>query len=187
MRSDHCLRPQRLICAALIGVGCVRMASALPAGTGLNGASLAAAAVQWILCGGPLILLALLNCDMQKRLPDIDSLFRKCSYIALAGSSLFVAASLRFFIGLELVPAFAVVLAGLALTLCGAMLLEWLLRDIHLDGPLPCESVLMARLPALQEIVTGSAWRGGTQWVVELPPGGALTKTASSPHSCSVA
>jgi hypothetical protein len=129
MRSDRCdlkgrsaKRPQRLICAALISVGCVRMALALSAGTGL-----------------------------------------------------------------DVVPTFAVALAGLALTLSGAMLLEWLPRDIHLDGPLPCENVLMARLPALQEIVTGSAWRGGTQWVVKLPSGGALTKTASNPHSCSVA
>jgi hypothetical protein len=55
------------------------MALALPAGTVLYGANLAAAAVQWILCAGSLILLAPFNCDMQKRLPGIGSLFRKSS------------------------------------------------------------------------------------------------------------
>ena len=151
------LRPQRLI-RALIGVGCVRMALALPAASGPFGASVASAAVQCILCAGSLILLALLDWDVLERLPGIGSLYRKSSYAALAGSLLLIAASLRLFIGLDAVQAFAAALAGLALTLLGLMPLEWLLRDIRLDGPLPCESVVVARLGALQEIVAGSAW-----------------------------
>src|ERR1039458_9151559 len=177
------LRPQRLI-RALIGVGCVRMALALPAASGPFGASVASAAVQCILCAGSLILLALLDWDVLERLradagqalllalldwdvlerlPGIGSLYRKSSYAALAGSLLLIAASLRLFIGLDAVQAFAAALAGLALTLLGLMPLEWLLRDIRLDGPLPCESVVVARLGALQEIVAGSAWGTGTR------------------------
>ena len=166
------LRPQRLI-RALIGVGCVRMALALPAASGPFGASVASAAVQCILCAGSLILLALLDWDVLERFPGIGSLYRKSSYAALAGSLLLLAASLRLFIGLDAVPAFAAALAGLALTLLGLMPVEWLLRDIRLDGPLPCESVVVARLGALQEIVAGSAWGTGNPWIVKLPPGDA--------------
>lgn len=155
------LRPQRLI-RVLIGVCCVRMALALPAGSGPFEVSLAATAVQLILCAGSLILLALLNWDVQERLPGIGSLFRGCSYAALAGSILLSAASLRLFIGLDAVPAFAVALAGLTLTLIGAMLLEWLVNDVCPDGPLPCESVVMARLGAFREIVQGITRRAGT-------------------------
>jgi hypothetical protein len=138
------------------------MALALPAGSGPFGVSLAATAVQWILCAGSLILLALLDWDVQERLPGIGSLCRGCSYAALAGSVLLSAASLRLFIGLDAVPAFAAALAGLTLTLIGAMLLEWLVSDVRPDGPLPCESVVVARLGAFREIVEGIARRAGT-------------------------
>jgi hypothetical protein len=134
---------------------------AFPVGRGSIGVSLAAAAVQWVLCAGTLILLALLDGDVQERLPGIGSLFRGCSYAAVAGSLLIGAASLRPFIGLDAAPACAAALSGLALTLIGAMLLDWLLRDVRLDGPPPCESVVMARLGALQEIVAGNAWGPG--------------------------
>ena len=154
------LRPQRLI-RVLIGVGCVRMALALPAASGPFGVRVASVAVQCILCASSLILLALLDWDVLERFPGIGSLYRKSSYAALAGSLLLLAASLRLFIGLDAVPAFAAALAGLALTLLGLMPVEWLLRDIRLDGPLPCESVVVARLGALQEIVAGSAWGTG--------------------------
>src|ERR1017187_9073529 len=94
------LRPQRLI-RALIGVGCVRMALALPAASGPFGVSVASAAVQCILCAGSLILLALLDWDVLERFPGIGSLYRKSSYAALAGSLPLIAASLRLFIGLD--------------------------------------------------------------------------------------
>ena len=81
--------------------------------------------------------------------------------LALSLSLLIGAASLRPFIGLDAAPACAAALSGLALTLIGAMLLDWLLRDVRLDGPPPCESVVMARLGALQEIVAGNAWGPG--------------------------
>src|ERR1035441_5273532 len=79
------LRPQRLI-RALIGVGCVRMALALPAASGPFGVSVVSAAAQCILCAGSLILLALLDWDVLERFPGIGSLYRKSSYAALAGS-----------------------------------------------------------------------------------------------------
>ncbi|MGD0774930.1 MAG: hypothetical protein ABSC05_19115 [Candidatus Solibacter sp.] len=120
------------------------------------------AAVQLILCAGSLILLALLDCEVLERLPGIDSVLRKSSYAALAGSLLLIAASLRLFIGLDTAVAVAAALAGLALTLLSVMPLEWLLRDIRLDGPLPCESALIAQLGALQEILAGGAWGTGT-------------------------
>jgi hypothetical protein len=150
-KSRFGLRPQILI-RALIGAGCVRVGLALSAGSGPFGASLAATAVQWISCAGSLILLALLDWDVQKHHPGIGSLFRACSFAALAGSLLPSAASLRLLMGL------GAALAGLALTLSSAMLLEWLVTDVRLDGPLPCESVVLARLAALNEIVQGSAW-----------------------------
>ena len=133
-------RPLGLI-RALVGAGCVRVALALPAGSGPVGASPAATAVQWISCTISLILLAMLHRDVQARLPGIGSLFRGCSYAALAGSLLPGAASLLFFGGLGGAPALAAALAGLALTLLGAMPLEWLVRDVRVDGPLPGESV----------------------------------------------
>lgn len=173
MRSPRCdpksrfgLRPQILI-RGLIGAGCVRVGLALSAGSGPFGASLAATAVQWISCAGSLILLALLDWDVQKHHPGIRSLFRACSFAALAGSLLPSAASLRLLMGLGAVPALAAALAGLALTLSSAMLLEWLVRDVRLDGPLPCESVVLARLAALNEIVQGSAW--GRRSLTPLP------------------
>jgi hypothetical protein len=141
MRSPRCdpksrfgLRPQILI-RALIGAGCVRVGLALSAGSGPFGASLAATAVQWISCAGSLILLALLDWDVQKHHPGIGSLFRACSFAALAGSLLPSAASLRLL--------------------------------FRLDGPLPCESVVLARLAALIEIVQGSAW--GRRSLTPLP------------------
>ena len=156
-------RPLGLI-RALVGAGCVRVALALPAGSGPVGASPAATAVQWISCTISLILLAMLHRDVQARLPGIGSLFRGCSYAALAGSLLPGAASLLFFGGLGGAPALAAAVAGLALTLLGAMPLEWLVRDVRVDGPLPGESLMMARLGALNQIVEGSAW-GGRQGV----------------------
>ena len=133
---------------------------ALPARSGPFGVSIGAAspAVQWTLCAGSLILLALLNWDVRERLPGIASLFRTYSNVALAGSLLPTAASLRIFTGLDAIPAFAATLAGLTLTLLGALLLQWLVSDVRLDGPLPSESVVMARLEALQDVLAGSAW-----------------------------
>jgi len=133
----------------------------LAAGSGPSGVSLAATAVQWISCAGSLFLLALLDWDALKHHPGIGSLFRGCSNAALAGSSLPCAASLHCLTESGPAPALFAALAGLALTLIGAMLLEWLVRDVRVDGPLPCESVVMARLGALQEIVAGSAWGAG--------------------------
>jgi hypothetical protein len=110
-----------------------------------------------ILCAGSLILLALLDWDVLEHLPGLGSLCRKTSYVALAGSLLLIAASLRIFIGLDTAPAVAAALAGLALTLLSVMPLEWLVRGIRLDGPLPSESEAMARLGALHAILSGSA------------------------------
>jgi hypothetical protein len=104
-----------------------------------------------------------LNWDVQQRYPGITSLFREFSYVALAGSLLPCAASLRVFIGLDTVPAFAAALAGFTLTLIGATLLEWLVSDVRLDGPLPDERLVLVRLESLQEIVAGIAWRAGTR------------------------
>lgn len=146
------LRPQRLI-HALIGVACIRTALALSVGSGPVGASPAAEAVQWFLCAGSLILLALFSGDVQERLPGIGSVCRGCSYAALAGSLLLSAASLRLYIGLDAAPAFAATLLGLTLTLAGATPLEWLVTGVRLDGPAPCESVVMEQLEALREIM----------------------------------
>jgi hypothetical protein len=55
------------------------------------------------------------------------------------------------------VPACAAALAGLVLTVCSAILLEWLLRPARLDGPLPSESLLIAHLSALNGILKRSA------------------------------
>jgi hypothetical protein len=155
-------RPQRLI-RLLVAAGCVGMVLAIPAASLPSGVSVASAAAQWILCAGSLILLALLNWDVQQRCPGITSLFRGCSYAALAGSLLPCAASLRLFIGLDAFPAFAAALAGFSLTLIGAMLLEWLVSDVRLDGPPPDERLVLVRLESLQEIVAGIAWRAGTR------------------------
>ena len=164
MRSAGCdlklrfgLDPQGLI-RALVAIGCIRVGMALLAGSGPFRVSHAVTAVEWILCAGSQILLALLDWDVQKRHPGISSLFRRCSYGALAGSLLPNAASLLFFAGMGAAPALTAALAGLALTMFSATLLEWLLRDIRVAGPLPCESVVIARLGALTEIAEGMAW-----------------------------
>jgi len=102
---------------------------------------------------GALILLALLDWDVREHHPGITSLFRRYSYGAIAGLLLPIAVS-QLFQGLGAVPAIAAALAGLALTLSSAMPLEWLLRDIRLDGPLPDEGLAMARLAALSEVGT---------------------------------
>ena len=117
----------------------------------------AATALQWVSCAGSLILLALLDWDVQERHPGISSLFRRISYIALAGSLLPKAASLLSFPGMGAAAALAAALVGWALTLFSAMVLEWLLRDIRVDGPLPRASVVLARLAALTEIAEGMA------------------------------
>jgi len=109
--------------------------------------------VQWMSGAGALILLALLDWDVREHHPGITSLFRRYSYGAIAGLLLPIAVS-QLFQGLGAVPAIAAALAGLALTLSSAMPLEWLLRDIRLDGPLPDEGLAMARLAALSEVGT---------------------------------
>jgi hypothetical protein len=70
-------------------------------------------------------------------------------------------ASLLSFTGLGAAPALAAALAGLGLTVFSAIPLEWLLRDAGLDLPPLGESVVMARLAALQEIVRRSALGAG--------------------------
>jgi hypothetical protein len=73
-------------------------------------------------------------------------------------------ASLLSFTGPGAAPAFAAALAGLGLTLFSAIPLEWLLRDVDLDLPPLQESVVIARLAALQEIVERIALGAGRQW-----------------------
>jgi hypothetical protein len=153
------LRPQSLV-RTLTGLGCLRVSLALSAGSGPC-RSLAATAVEWISCATSLILLALQDWGVQERHPGISSLLRKCSCGAIAGSLLPCAASLPSFTGLGAASALAAALAGLALTLFSALPLEWLLRDIDLDLPPLRESVVMARLAALQEIVERSALGAG--------------------------
>lgn len=148
------LSPQpQIIVRALVGVGCFGAGLTLVARGGPFGVSLGAAAVQWISCAGLLTLLAQLDRHVQESRPGIRSLFHTIFHVALAGSSLSSAASLSFFLRLGAAPILAAALAGLASTLLSAMLLEWLLRDVDWDGPLPNESAVMARLTALQEIV----------------------------------
>jgi hypothetical protein len=158
MRSTGCdlklrfgLHPQGLI-RALVAAGCIRVGLALLAGSRPFGVSHAVTAAEWILCVISQMLLALLDWDVQKRHPGINSLFRRCSYGAFAGSLLPNAASLLFFAGTGAAPALTGALVGLALTMFSATLLEWLLRDVRVSGPLPCESVVMAQLAALKGI-----------------------------------
>src|ERR1039457_6695376 len=100
------LRPQRLI-RALIGVGCVRMALALPAASGPFGVSVASAAVQCLFCAGSLILLRPLCWHVLEPFPASGWLTGKCSYAPLGASLLLIAATLLFFVGLDAVQAFA--------------------------------------------------------------------------------
>ena len=136
----------------LIGAGCLRVILALAQEGNSFGVSLEATAVGWIICAASLILLALWDWHIQEHHPGVSSLLRKLSYGAVAGSLLPCAASLLSFAGPGAAPALAAALAGLALTLFGAMPLEWLLRDIDLDLPPLSESMVMARLAALQKI-----------------------------------
>jgi hypothetical protein len=136
----------------LIGAGCLRVILALSAGSGPSEGSLAATAVEWISCAASLTLLALWDWDVQEHHPGVSSLLRKLSYGAIAGSLLPCAASLPSFTGLGVTPALAAALVGLALTLFSATLWEWLLKDIDLDAPPLSESMVMARLAALQAI-----------------------------------
>lgn len=145
------LRPQEIIWA-LIGVGCVRAGLAFEAAGDPFDANPGATAGLWI-SGGSLILLALLDWEVRQHHPGMTSLFRRYSCGAIAGSLLPVAASQV----LSAVPALAATLAGLALTLCSAMLFEWLLRPVRQDGPLPSEGVVIARLTALSEILKRAA------------------------------
>ena len=158
------LRPQSLV-RTLIGLGCLRVSSALSAGNGPCGLSHAATAVQWISCAASLTLLALWGWYVQERHRGISLLLRKCSYPAIAGSLLPCAASLLPFTAPGAAPALAAALAGLALTLFSAMLLEWLLRDIDLDLPPLSEGVVIAQLTALLEIAercVGGGMRGAS-------------------------
>ena len=145
-------RPQSLI-RALVLAGCVRLGLALLAGSGRFGVSQAATAVEWIACAGSLILLAWLDGEVQKHHPGISSLFRLVSCAALAGSLLPNAASLPFFTGMGAAPALVTALTGWALTLLAATLLQWLLRDVRVNGPLPSEGLVLVRLAALQNFV----------------------------------
>ena len=157
VRSRFSRRPQHVIWT-LIGLGCVRVGLALAIGSGLLEVSHTAAAAQWISGAGSLILVALLDWDLRERHPGMTSLFRRYSRGTIAGSLLPIAAG-QVFPEWGAVPA----LAGLALTLCSALLLEWLLRPICLDG-LPSESLGMARPEILSEVLEHCA--GGRQaWV----------------------
>jgi hypothetical protein len=154
------LRPQSLV-GTLIGLGCLRVSLALLAGSGPCGVRLAATAAEWMSCAASLILLALWDWDMQERRPGITSLLRRCSYGAIAGSLLPCAASLLSTTERGAAPALAAALAGLVPTLFSAMLLKWLLRDVDMEAPLLRESLVMARLAALREILEGSALGAG--------------------------
>ena len=157
-----CLRPRpQSLVRTLTGLGCLRVSLALSAGSDPSGVGPAATAVQWTSCAASLILLALWDWYVQERHPGISSLLRKCSYGAIAGSLLPCVASLLSFTGLGAAPALAAALAGLGLTVFSAIPLEWLLRDLDLDLPPLPESVVMARLAALQEIVERSALGAG--------------------------
>ena len=142
----------------LLGAGCLRVILAFAQDGNSLGVSLAATAVGWILCAASVILLALWDGHVQEHYPGVTSLLRKLSYGAVAGSLLPCAASLLSFTGLGAPPAVAAALAGLTLTLFSAMPLEWLLRDIDLDLPPLSESMVMARVAALQEIAQRCAW-----------------------------
>ena len=144
------LPPRRLI-LALIGAGCIRVGMAVEAaGEACPGHSDSAAGL-WV-AGGSLTLLALLHWEVRQRQPGMASLFRRYSCGAIAGSLLPAAAG-----GLSAIAALAVTLAGLALTVSSALLLEWLLRPVHQDGQLPSESMVIARLTALSEVLERAA------------------------------
>ena len=145
------LCPQSLV-RTLIGVGCLRVILPLSAGSGPSGISLAATVVQWTSRAASPIMLAPWDWDPQEHHPGIRSLLRKLPCGAIAGSLLACAASLLLFTDLGAAAALAAALAGLALTLFSATLLEWLPREIDLDAPPLSESMVMARLTALQEI-----------------------------------
>jgi len=149
---------QKNLVRMLIGAGCLRLILALAQEGNSFGVSLAATAAGWILCAASLILLALWDRQVQEHHPGVTSFLRKLSYGAVAGSLLPCAASLLSFTGPGAAPAVAAALAGTALTLFSATLWEWLLKDIDLDMPPLSESIVMARLAALQEIAERCAW-----------------------------
>jgi hypothetical protein len=139
---------------ALIGACCFRVALILPIGSG------PAAAALWISSACSLILLAALDGDMQLRRPGIGSLFRGCSYAALGGSLLPGVGRLIALGGRGGTSALGTALAGLTFPLLGAMLMEWMAPELRVDGAVLSESVVMARLGALNGIVVGCVRRG---------------------------
>jgi hypothetical protein len=151
------LHPKSLV-RMFIGAGCLRVILTLAQEGNSLAVSLAATAAGWILCAASLILLALWDWHIQEHHPGVSSFFRILSYGAVAGSLLPCAASLLSFTGPGAAPAVAAALAGTALTLFSATLWEWLLKDIDLDMPPLSESIVMARLAALQEIAERCAW-----------------------------
>jgi hypothetical protein len=141
-----------------VAIGCIRVGLVLLDGSGPFGVSQAATAIQFILCASSQILLMMLGSDVQTHLPGVSSLFRRFSYGALAGSLLPSAASLPFFTGMG-VLALTTALAGCALTVLSARLLEWVLKDNAQDGRLPLERIVTERLLSLGEVMRAVALR----------------------------
>ena len=143
------LRPQSLV-RMLIGVAYLRVILALPVGSGVFEASLAATAVSGL--RAPLHCSSLLF-GIGTSKPATQASVRYSVDAPLWGftGALLPNVSLLSFARVGSVPALAAALAGLALTLLSAIALEWLLRDIEIDQPHLSESVVMARLTALME------------------------------------
>jgi hypothetical protein len=152
------LNPRGLI-RALVAIGCIRVGLALLAGSGPSGVSHAATAVEWVLCASSQMLLVWLGWDVQKRLPGVGSLLRRFSYGALAGSLLPSAAGLPFFTGMGAAPALTAALAGWALTVFSATLMEWLLKENAADVRLPMEHIVTERLLSLGEVMHAAGSR----------------------------
>ena len=143
---------------ALVAIGCIRVGLALVDGSGPFGVSQAATAIQFILCASSQMLLVMLGSDVQTHLPGVSSLFRRFSHGALAGSLLPSAASLPFFTGMGAL-ALTAALAGWALTVFSATLMEWLLKDHAADVQLPMEHIVTERLLSLGEVMHAAGSR----------------------------
>jgi hypothetical protein len=143
---------------ALVAIGCIRVGLALLDGSGPFGVSQAATAIQFILCASSQMLLVLLGWEVQMHLPGVSSLFRRFSYGALAGSLLPSAASLPLFTGMGAL-ALTAALAGCAMTVISATLLEWVLKDNAADVRLPMEHIVTERLLRLSEVMRAAGSR----------------------------
>jgi hypothetical protein len=132
------------------------MALTFSAASDRIGAGRASTAILWILLGASLVLFSLLNWTVQVHYPGITSLFRQFSKVALAGLLMLGTASLRLLVKLDSITVILAALAGFGLTLIGATSLQWLVRNVRVDGPLPDESLALEKLAALQKMLAGA-------------------------------